>query len=143
MARFYETTFGVYFDDLDPFGILHNARYLLFFERAIGEFWHEHGWGGPLDAQQNPDQFHVVRKNSLEYLRPFDGVGQIRVRLHIEQIGTTSITFGVRMMPTDEDVEYARGRRILVRVSPETRRPVPWTDEFRAALMPYVQPQSA
>ena len=37
--RFYETIHGVYFDDLDGFQILHNARYLLLFERTIGAFW--------------------------------------------------------------------------------------------------------
>jgi acyl-CoA thioester hydrolase len=32
--RFHEAIHGVYFDDLDAFQILHNARYLLLFERG-------------------------------------------------------------------------------------------------------------
>lgn len=138
MSRFFETSFGVYFDDLDPLGILHNARYLLFFERAIGEFWKHLGWGGLLDAQRNPDQFHMVRANSLEYLRPFRGLGEIRIRLGVSHIGRTSVIFAVRMMPVDEDVDYARGERVLVRVNPETHSPAPWTDVFRTSLAPYL-----
>ena len=41
MPRFHEQVMGVYFDDLDAFRILHNARYLLLFERTIGSFWAE------------------------------------------------------------------------------------------------------
>ena len=138
MARFHESIHGVYFDDLDPFEILHNARYLLLFERTIGQFWHKLGWGGTLDAQRNPDQFHLVRANTVEYLRPIMGVGDVRVRLEILRLGRTSLTFGFRIMPLDEDLEHATGTRTIVRVDPESRRPVPWTDEFRETLAPYL-----
>ena len=37
--RFYEAIHDVYFDDLDALQILHNAKYLLLFERTIGSFW--------------------------------------------------------------------------------------------------------
>ena len=50
--RHYENVLDVYFDDLDAFQILHNARYLLLFERTIGAFWKHLGWGGVLDAQE-------------------------------------------------------------------------------------------
>ena len=64
--RFHEAVHGVYFDDLDAFRILHNARYLLLFERTIGDFWQHLGWGNILDAQLNPDQYHHVRANHIE-----------------------------------------------------------------------------
>ncbi len=51
-VRFHEQVHGVYFDDLDAFQILHNARYLLLFERTIGSFW-----------QKLP----MVRSNSSRY----------------------------------------------------------------------------
>src|SRR5690606_35707041 len=135
--RFHEARFGVYFDDLDAFGILHNARYILLFERAIGSFWGALGWGGPLDAAANPDQFHLVRQNHVEYLRPVVGVGEVRVRLWIEKLGTTSLTFGLRCLPLDQDVDFASGTRVLVRVDPASKRPVPWTPELRRAIAPY------
>jgi len=137
MHRFHEQLHGVYFDDLDPFGILHNARYLLLFERTIGSFWRHMGWGSVLDAQKSPDQFHLVRANHIEYARPVVGTGSVRVRVWVEKLGRTSLTFGFRMLPMDEDTEYAHGTRVLVRVDPKTLRPVSWTDDTRARLAPY------
>ncbi len=138
MPRFHESIHGVYFDDLDPFQILHNARYLLLFERTIGEFWKRLGWGGTLDAQQNPDQFHLVRANTVEYLRPVIGVGDVRVRLEVKSLGRTSLTFSFRVMPLDEDLDHATGTRTIVRVDPVHRRPVPWSEDFRRTLDPFL-----
>lgn len=135
--RFHEQVHGVYFDDLDAFQILHNARYLLYFERTVGSFWRHLGWGGLLDASKNPDQFQLVRHNQLEYLRPVVGVGEVRARVWVEKLGETSLTFGFCLLPMDEDVKYARGTRVLVKVDPVTKRPVPWTDTFRQKLAPY------
>lgn len=139
-VRFYEQTFGVYFDDLDPFHILHNARYLLLFERALGAFWMDLGFGS---FQDDPDQFHLVAHNEVDYRRPVEGVGRVRVRVFIDRIGRSSLTFGFRMMPLDEDVDHAVGRRTIVRVDPETRRPIPWSDALRARLAPYVRDDAA
>lgn len=135
--RFHENVHDVYFDDLDAFQVLHNARYLLMFERTIGSFWRHLGWGGLLDAQRNPDQFHLVRANHVEYLRPVYGVGQVRVRVWVQKLGRTSLTFGFRMLALDEDAEHARGTRVVVRVDPATLKPMPWTDRFRETLTPY------
>ncbi len=135
--RFHEATHGVYFDDLDAFHILHNARYFLYLERTVGSFWRYMGWGGLLDAQINPDQFHLVRANHMEYLRPVEGTTEVRARIWIEKLGTTSLTFGFHLLPLDEDSPYAKGSRTIVRVDPLTRRPAPWTEEFVKKLAPY------
>ncbi len=136
--RHFEQVHAVYFDDLDAFQILHNARYLLLFERTIGAFWQRLGWGGTLDAQRNPDQFHVVRANSIEYLRAFHGTGDLRVRVWVERLGSSSLTFGVKVLPMDQDVPHAQGTRTIVRVHPAAFRPLPWTDSFRDDLAPWL-----
>lgn len=138
--RFHEAIHGVYFDDLDALQILHNARYLLLFERTIGSFWmRAMGWSGSLDEARNPDSHHLVRANHIEYLRPFRGVGEVRVRIWVEKLGRTSLTFGFRMLPMDEDLDYAVGSRVIVCVDPKTRRPAPWTEEFRARVAPFLR----
>lgn len=137
--RFHETIHGVYFDDLDAFHILHNARYLLLFEHAIGSFWRRLGWAGTLDFNSNPDQYHLVRAVQLEYLRPVVGTGQVRVRVWVDRLGRTSLTFGLRVMPLDEDVDHAVGKRTIVRIEPDSRRPTPWTDKFREQIGPFVR----
>ncbi len=137
--RFHETNHGVYFDDLDAFQILHNARYVLLFERTIGSFWRHLGWGGPLDVQSDPDRFHLVRANHVEYLRPVKGVGEVRVRVWVQKLGRTSLTFGLRCLPLDQDLDYATGSRTIVRVDPDDFRPVPWSDSFRETMAPYCE----
>lgn len=70
MGRFHEQLMGVYFDDLDPYKILHNARYLLLFERTLGSLWQDMGVG---QLQERADSMHLVRANHIEYLRPVAG----------------------------------------------------------------------
>lgn len=138
-GRFYEQVMGVYFDDLDAYFILHNARYLLLFERTLGSFWQELGFEGHApDGAAPSEHSHLVRANSVEYLRPFRGTGKVRVRVWIEKLGRTSMTIGFRMMPMDQDVDLATGRRVVVRVDPEMYRPSAWTDDFRRLVGPWV-----
>jgi acyl-CoA thioester hydrolase len=138
--RFHEAIHGVYFDDLDALQILHNARYLLLFERTIGSFWNRAmGWGGALEPRENPDRYHLVRTNEIEYVSPVTGVGEVRVRIWVEKLGTSSLTFGFRVLPMDEDTDHARGRRVVVCVDPVTRRPAPWSAQFRAKIAPYLR----
>ncbi len=141
--RFFEAIHGVYFDDLDAFQILHNSRYLLMFERTIGEFWGRIGFTRTLAAPSPPDQWHVVRENHIEYLRPVEGVGQVRVRIWIEKLGRTSLVFGFNVLPLDEDRPFAKGTRVLVRIDREKRLPVPWTEDFREKLRPFLDPGAA
>ncbi|NVB42244.1 thioesterase family protein [Pseudenhygromyxa sp. WMMC2535] len=138
MRRFHESVFGIYFDDLDPFNILHNARYPLLFERAVGAFWMDVGWGAFQDSSR-PEQFHLVRHNAVDYLSPVRGVGKVRIRVGIERIGRTSLVFGVRMLPMDRDIDHARGTRTVVHVDRDTLAPRPWGEGFRVAMAPWVE----
>ena len=127
--RFHENVHGVYFDDLDALNILHNSRYLLLVERTIGAFWQRVG------AQET----HLVRTNAIEYERPVTGQGEVRVRVWVEKLGTTSLVFGFCLLPMDEDVDYAGGSRAVVCVDPDKRTPTPWTEATRKALEPFVR----
>ena len=138
--RFFENVTGIYFDDLDPFHILHNARYLLLFERTLGAFWMELGYGAFQNAER-PEQFHLVRHNEVEYLEPVRGVGKVRVRVWVERLANTSMTFAFRMMPMHEDRDHARGRRTVVHVNDQTLTKQAWSDEFRETMAPWVAQQ--
>lgn len=137
MGRFHEQVMGVYFDDLDAFYILHNARYLVLFERTLGSFWEMVGMGS-FEPQSAGDHCHLVRANAIEYLMPVRGTGKVRVRVWVGKLGRTSLTFGFRVMPMDRDQDHATGTRTIVRVDPETQRALPWTDAFRERIRPWV-----
>jgi acyl-CoA thioester hydrolase len=128
--RFHEAVHGVYFDDLDALQILHNARYLLLFERTIGSLWMRLALS---------EHHHLVRTNHIEYLRPVTQLGDVRVRIWVEKIGRSSMTFGFRLLPMDEDLDYALGSRVIVSIDPKTRRPAPWSDDFRNRIAPYLR----
>lgn len=134
MSRFHEQVMGVYFDDLDPYQILHNARYILLFERTLGSLWEDMGYGG---LQERADAKHLVRANSIEYLRPMRGTGRVRVRVWIDKLGRSSLVFGFRIMPIDEDVDYARGTRAVVHIDGDWK-PAPWGEGFRRRVAPWV-----
>ncbi len=136
MPRFHEQVMGVYFDDLDPMHVLHNSRYLLLFERTMGSFWQQLGLS---EFQVDDRWFHVVRANTVEYLAPVRGIGQVRVRVWIQSLGRTSMTFGFRMMPLDEDRDHASGTRTIVHVLRDTWKPEPWSDAFRERLAPWLE----
>ena len=143
-SQFYETRFSVYFDDLDAFQILHNARYLLLFERALGEFWAKlFGWPPLLSTEPGSDQCHLVRANHLEYHAPVRGVGSVRIRLQVKRLGRTSVTFVARFLPPNQDIECAYAERVLVKVHPDSHEPLPWTDTFRTMLTTYLVPNNA
>jgi acyl-CoA thioester hydrolase len=61
----------------------------------------------------------------------------VRVRIWVERLGHTSLTFGFRVLPLDEDKDYATGSRVLVKIDFSTRRPAPWSEAFRRTLEPY------
>lgn len=135
--RFHEISHGVYFDDLDAFRILHNARYLLLMERTIGSFWQHLGWGTIADDADNPDQHHLVRAQHISYERPVRGTGRVRCRIWVDRLGRSSLTMGFSILPLDEDRPFAHGTRTLVKVHPATQNAVPWTAEFRTRVGPY------
>lgn len=137
--RFFEAIQAVYFDDLDGFQILHNARYLLLFERTIGAFWQRLGYTGNFATDANRDQVHLVRSNAIEYLRPVDGVGELRVRVWVEKLGRSSLVLAFRVLPMDQDVDFATGTRAIVHIELPSRTPTPWSDDFRARVAPYVK----
>ncbi len=138
MPRHYEQRMGVYFDDLDAFRILHNARYLLLFERVLGSFWQHVDIRGSIPGQGDDAHTHLVASNHIDYRHPVRGIGEVRVRLWVERLGRSSLTFGFRMMPVDEDIDHAVGERVVVCVDPATYRPRPWTDAFREIVAPWV-----
>jgi acyl-CoA thioester hydrolase len=126
----------VYFDDLDALNILHNVRYVLFMERARGELFQTLGFRWEDDLAHNPDKFHVVAAHEIRYLMPVRGEGELVVELSLEKLGTTSLTIRARIRGMHGDAIYAEGSTRLVRLDPDTFKPCPWSERFRAAITP-------
>ncbi len=133
MVPWHERVQGVWFDDLDPYGVLHNMRYLALVERTLSTMWRSCGLGGFRDRTEHA---HLVRANHIEYLRPVRGPGHVRVRTWFQALGRTSMTYGFVILPMDDDAPCAVGTRTVVCIDKDSERPVPWTDGLRAAVTP-------
>jgi acyl-CoA thioester hydrolase len=57
----------VHFDDFDPIGLVHNARYALLIERAVAAFWGRLGHAFDRGRPTTPDTFNVVKEFSISY----------------------------------------------------------------------------
>ena len=128
----------VYFDDLDALNILHNARFLLFIERARGEMFNAMGFHWQDDLEHNPDKFHVVAEHSIKYLSPVRGEGDVTIVVRVTKLGNTSLIISARVQSPDGGTRYAEGSTRLVRLDPHTFRPAPWSARFRATVEPIV-----
>ena len=134
----YRSVQRVYFDDLDALNILHNARYLLFMERARGEFLNELGFRWEHDLTVNPDKFHVVAEHQIQYLTPFRGEGEVVVEIKPTHLGTSSAKIAGEVKGLHGSTIYARGETRIVRLDPQTNKPCSWSDRFRALVAPLV-----
>lgn len=124
----------VFFDDLDAMGMLHNAAYFLLIERAGSAFFEAHGWKFETDPALNPDQHYVVREQSVRYLAPIVGPGEVTVEMWLSRLGRTSATFGFEIGSQDGQRIHARAERVHVKLDSATLRPAPWSDRLREQL---------
>ncbi|BCJ71667.1 thioesterase [Catellatospora sp. IY07-71] len=121
----------VHLDDLDIVGIMHNARYALILERAMSEFWAEHGYHFHDGAPSSPDMIAAVREFAITYHAPVRGTGPIQVQFWLDSMGGSSAVYGFRFLSEDGATVFADGRRVMIKMD-RTGRPTPWTDQGRA-----------
>ncbi|QIQ01357.1 acyl-CoA thioesterase [Streptomyces liangshanensis] len=130
---------NVFFDDFDPFGMLHNSRYQILVERAFVAFWRDVGIGGSTGLEK--DAFNVVKAFTVIYDAPVTAYGEHAVHLWMERMGNTSATVGFRVCSIDGVTTYAHGSRTVVRLDSITLQPTPWSDRVREIARTIEGPQ--
>jgi acyl-CoA thioester hydrolase len=118
----------VFFDELDPNGHLHNARFAVHVERAQSAMFEQLGVAASDPSDRAADLYYVVRELHLEFLAPVSRPGLLRIALTPAKIGRTSATYE---FTCGADPVRAKGHRVIVKVDPATGRPVPWSDWYR------------
>src|SRR5690242_14693410 len=126
----------VHFDMLDLLGIMHNALYLVLFERARTEFWNAIGYGW---KEAEADWPYYVARNEINYRAPINTEMEVAVTVTVRALGNSSLTFAHTILLPDGTLA-AEGKTVLVRVDNDAHRPMPWSDAFRARLAPYITP---
>jgi acyl-CoA thioester hydrolase len=117
----------VHFDDLDPMGFVHNARYAVLVERAISLYWARQGFGYDA-ATANGDGLMAVAEFKINYRAPIRQTGPIGVHFWIERLGRTSAVYVYRVVSAAGDIVHAEGRRVMIKLDPATGRPGPWPE---------------
>src|SRR5690348_3371898 len=106
----------VHFDMLDLLGMLHNAAYLLLFERARTDFWRAHGLSKSVEGFDWP---YFVARNEIDYRAPITTEQDVTVTVWVSALGRSSVTFA-HEISTYEDLLVAEGKSVLVRVDATT-----------------------
>lgn len=123
----------VYFDEMDPLGVMHNSRFAVHVERAQSALFEHLGYGWTDPFTRHEDIVYVVRDISLQFTAPVSSPGVMQVAVAAVRLGRTSATWGYRCSVTGSDgadIQVAQGTRVVVKVD-ASGRPVPWTDAFR------------
>jgi acyl-CoA thioester hydrolase len=129
-AACWTSSFGVYFDDLDLNGHLHNARLVVLVERAQTELFERLGGAWSRAGDRHEDLRYVVRELHLEFTAPVSSPGELRIGLQAQEIGRTSAVYAFRCRFGADDTEVALGHRAIVKVDAEGK-PTPWTPWYR------------
>jgi acyl-CoA thioester hydrolase len=126
----------VHWDMLDLLGVLHNAAYLLLFERARTDFWQAHGSGYDPETLDWP---YLVVRNEINYRAPIRSDQEVSVTVAVAKLGNSSITFAHEVFAAGGELA-ADGQTVIVRIDAETHRPTPWSDRFRFLVGPHIRP---
>jgi acyl-CoA thioester hydrolase len=117
----------IHFDDLDPMGFVHNARYAVLVERAISLYWARQGFRFDAAALSG-DGLAAVAEFTINYRVPIRQTGPVGVHFWIERLGRTSAVYAYRVLSAAADVVHAEGRRVMIKLDPATGRPGPWPE---------------
>ena len=125
----------VRWDDIDAFGHVNNAKYLVFAQEARFH-WSFVQFEGK-DEQPSIVEM-VVARAEVDFIEPiYEGGSFVDVHLWVDKIGTSS--FGMVYEISDNGVLFARVKSVQVMVSLETKKSRPLNDAEREFLNQYLE----
>ena len=125
----------VRWDDIDAFGHVNNAKYLVFAQEARFH-WSFVQFEGK-DEQPSIVEM-VVARAEVDFIESiYEGGRFVDVHLWVDKIGTSS--FGMVYEISDNGVLFARVKSVQVMVSLETKKSRPLNDAEREFLNQYLE----
>jgi acyl-CoA thioester hydrolase len=128
----------VRFRDCDPMGHVNNAVYLTYLEQARFGHWRAAGIARRAinsSPGSEPDDVPgvIVARVEIDYRRAAKYGDLLRIHLGIAAIGRTSFTYEYEIRTAD-DALIATARTVIVRFDYAAGKPVPISEELKAAL---------
>lgn len=124
--------------DVDWQGIVHNAKYLEYFEIGRIEYLKHVGIAVTMTSIQNDSKVVVVR-NEIDYRSPALFDEDLEVYTRLAEIGRTSFAFEGRMVERKTKRLIAENRAVHVWLDPVLDRPTPVPMEFRSKIVEFEQ----
>jgi acyl-CoA thioester hydrolase len=122
--------------DVDSNAHVFNARYLVYVDDALTDFFEEIG----LDYTSEEDGGYllVVAHAEVDF-RGEAVIGNVLATTgYVDRIGNTSITFGFKIIEEGSGRTVATGNEVYVTIDPATRKAVTVPDRVRELLRPHV-----
>jgi YbgC/YbaW family acyl-CoA thioester hydrolase len=127
-AGSFKSLLRVTWADTDAAGVVHFARYFVFFERAEQEFYRSLGLSFA-DFRDRGFWFPMVEA-CCEYKRPARFDDLLEVELTVEELGEKSVKYGFRVVNEGTGVLLAVGHLVAVAADRETERATVLPAEF-------------
>ena len=131
MAAPYVTTQVLRYCDTDANGHVNNAVYAVMCEAGRAELGHRCGLIAPGEGRGM-----VIVRLELDFLREMTWPGEVRIETEISRIGTKSFTLRQRLL--QDEVLVGTAQSVQAVIDAESRRALPLTETWRAALAPYI-----
>ncbi len=138
MGNTYTCEIEVRWADFDQLGHVNNVKYLEYAQEARIRFFSAclHEAFGRRESRM------VIRKNEIEYLRPYDDLTEpLYIDIELTNIGRTSYTVRHRMHSA-AGVVFAQADAVMVNFDPRTGTSIPLSGGERAALLDYLVEES-
>lgn len=131
----HHSTLQVRWADLDAFGHVNNAAYLVLAQEARADFtWYSRKAVGDRPILEDM----VVARAEVDFLEPiYDGGIEIDVAITVGRLGNAS--FELNYVISHHGLVYARIKTVQVGVSMETKKSRPLTGEERKYLSGYLE----
>ncbi len=117
------------FSDVDAFGIVHNAKYIVYMEQARIHWWRQAMGDGTWDWSK---VCVLVAHHSIDYVRPVRLGDVLEVQSHIGDFGNKSMDVHYEL--TCGDHRVAKAKTVLVCFDHETQATIPVPESWRTAL---------
>ena len=124
----------VRWDDIDAFGHVNNAKYLIFAQEARFQ-WSYYEF---IKRNETPSIVEmVVARAEVDFIAPiYEGGSFVDVYIWVESVGTSSFTLNYEI--SSHGVLHARIKSVQVAISMETKKSRPLTDTEREFLKEYM-----
>jgi acyl-CoA thioester hydrolase len=123
----------VRWDDIDAFGHVNNAKYLIFAQEARFQ-WSYYEF---IKRNEKPTIVEmVVARAEVDFIAPiYEGGSFVDVYIWVESVGTSSFTLNYEI--SSNGFLHARIKSVQVAISMETKKSRPLTDTEREFLKEY------